>query len=175
MVQPLRVVLLCFAVAALGRASMAEQPKIEYSEAEASDACTRLIQRPQVEAIFARTEVHRDTMGGLGFVCKVFLEAQTADQNIGLSIYVSGNPISAQKFRNGGRLVSGPTTKVEGLGDEAAATVEYQGDRVRGMVIEGVKGAVYFQLWTEPQAMSDALYQQCMTFMMGFVAVLPVN
>jgi hypothetical protein len=146
--------------------------KDEYSEAEAQKLCAGYIPQQPTEAIFARSEVHRETMGGLGFVCKVFLEGATPDLNIGLSIWVSSMSHSVRKYKDGKRMATGPTIKVDGVGDDAVAIVEYQGDRVRGLAIEGIKGSVYFSLWTEPREMTDALYQQCAAFMRMFVANL---
>jgi hypothetical protein len=167
--------LLSFAAAGALLCGGAAQAKVEYSEAEAEAACARFAPKPSGEAIFERPEVHRDTMGGLGFVCRVFLEGKTPDQNIVLSIMVSGMSGSVQRFKEGRRLVAGPSTRVDGIGDEAVAIAEYQDGRVARLVIEGVKGPGYFQLLTEPPEMSDAFFAKCAEFMRGFVAKLSLD
>jgi hypothetical protein len=140
-----------------------------YSPAEAQDACAQLI--PQSTGnIFGRTEARRESQGGVGLLCKVYLNGATPDQNLTLWVVVMDWDLAVQKFRQGERAATGQSIAVDGL--EAIATVEWEGDRVKDLVIEGVQGNRHYLFSTWPTEMTHELYQQSASFMRGFVANL---
>lgn len=165
------------ACALLAADASARELKV-YSEAEAEQACDRFIPRDIGEAAFGRTEVYRDSMRAIGFACKIFLEGREGAANVALSVDVmlSESPERAyEQVLSTLKSASGPTTKIDGLGDAAFAFAEYDGPHLKGIGIAGAKGAARFQFWTEPEAMSDAFYAQCLAFMKAFVGALQVD
>ena len=162
--------MLVLALAAWLLPADAAMAKEMYSPAEAQDACAQLIPRQSTEAIFGLTESRREFQAGVGLLCKVYLDGATPDQSMTLWVVVMDWDLAVQKFRQGERAATGQTIAVDGL--EAFATVEWDGDRVKDLVIEGVKGNRHYLFSTWPTQMTNELYQQCAAFMRGIVEKL---